>query len=103
MAESYYVSIQPHNSNGPLCVIASLQVDACVPNVIIQEFFYPYLEHYNEILTQPIEYADGFLKMPKGPGLGADSTKRPSANARPLTSLTRPAGWASTGSEAAPD
>ena len=92
MAESYYVSIQPHNSNGPLCVLASLQVDACVPNVIIQEFFYPYLEHYNEILTQPIEYADGFLKMPKGPGLGADLDEE-AIRKRPPIDLPHEAGW----------
>ena len=72
MVESYYVAIQPHNSNGPISTLASLQLDACVPNVAIQEFFYPYLEHYNEILTEPIEYADGYLKVPTGPGLGSD-------------------------------
>ena len=82
MAESYYVAIQPHNSNGPIATLASLQLDACVPNLAIQEFFYPYLEHYNEILTEPIEYADGYLKVPTGPGLGSDInedviTKRP--------------------------
>ncbi len=63
---------QPHNSNGPIGTIASLHVDASIPNCIIQEFFYPYLDHYNEILTEPIEYADGYLKIPDRPGLGTD-------------------------------
>ena len=72
MAEAYYISVQPHNSNGPIGTIASLHVDASIPNFIIQEFFYPYLDHYNEILTEPIEYADGYLKIPDRPGLGTD-------------------------------
>ncbi len=72
MAETYYVAVQPHNSNGPIGTIASLHLDASIPNCIIQEFFYPYLDHYNEILTEPIEYADGYLKIPDRPGLGTD-------------------------------
>ncbi len=72
MAEAYYVSVQPHNSNGPISTVASLHLDACIPNFIIQELFYPDLELYNEILTDPIEYEDGFLKIPTRPGLGTD-------------------------------
>ena len=72
MAETYYVSVQPHNSNGPLSTVASLHLDACIPNVQIQEFFYPYLERYNQVLTEPIEYRDGYLTIPQGPGLGTD-------------------------------
>lgn len=73
MAEAYYVTVQPHNSNGPISTVASLQLDASIPNVIFQEFFYPYLERYNEILTEPIEYSkDGYLAIPSRPGLGTD-------------------------------
>ena len=72
MAETYYISVQPHNSNGPIGTIASLHVDASIPNCIIQEFFYSYLDHYNEILTEPIECVDGYLKIPDRPGLGTD-------------------------------
>ncbi len=72
MAETYYVSVQPHNSNGPIGCLASLHLDACIPNFIFQEFFYPYLDYYNELLSDPIEYADGHVKIPDRPGLGAD-------------------------------
>ena len=37
MAEAHYVGFQPHNPYGPLCTIASLHLDACVPNFMIQE------------------------------------------------------------------
>ena len=92
MAESYYVAIQPHNSNGPIATLASLQLDACVPNLAIQEFFYPYLEHYNEILTEPIEYEDGYLKVPTGPGLGSDINEDAIAK-RPPINQPQPATW----------
>jgi galactonate dehydratase len=76
MAEAYYVSVQPHNSNGPICVLASLHLDASIPNVIFQEFFYPYLELYNEMLTEPIKYENGYLEIPNGPGIGADLNEK---------------------------
>ena len=72
MAETYYISVQPHNSNGPIATLASLHLDASIPNFLIQEFFYPYIEHYNEILTEPIVCEGGYLKIPSGPGLGSD-------------------------------
>lgn len=72
MAEAYYVAVQPHNSNGPVQTIASLHLDASIPNFIFQEFFYPYLDMYNEVLTEPIIYRDGYLEVPTAPGLGTD-------------------------------
>ncbi|MDP6513712.1 MAG: galactonate dehydratase [SAR202 cluster bacterium] len=72
MAESYYVSVQPHNSNGPISTVASLHLDACIPNVIFQELIYPRMERYNELLTEPIELEGGYLRIPDRPGLGTD-------------------------------
>ena len=72
MAESYYVAVQPHNSNGPISTVASLILDACIPNFIIQEFLYPHLEYFNEILTEPIVFENGYLHIPDGPGMGTD-------------------------------
>jgi galactonate dehydratase len=72
MAETYYVAVQPHNPNGPIQTVASMHLDASIPNFIFQEFFFPYLDHYNEILTEPIIYKDGYLEVPTGPGLGTD-------------------------------
>ena len=72
MAETYYIAVQPHNSIGPICTLASLHLDASIPNVIFQEFFYPYLELYNEMLTEPIKCENGYLEIPTSPGLGSD-------------------------------
>ena len=92
MAEAYYVAVQPHNSNGPISTIASLHLDTCIPNVIIQEFFYPYLEQYNEFFTEPIKYKDGYLAIPNGPELGTDLNEE-AIRKRPPVNLPHEATW----------
>jgi galactonate dehydratase len=87
MAESYYVSFQPHNANGPISTLASLQVDASSPNFIIQEFFYPNLQVYNQLLTEPIEYKGGYVTVPNKPGLGADLNENSIKNRPPRADL----------------
>ena len=37
MAEAFDVAVAPHCPLGPIALAASLQLDACTPNVIIQE------------------------------------------------------------------
>ena len=73
MAEVYYVPIAPHSATGPLLAAANLQLDASVPNFLIQEFFMPDIPLYNEILVENFIRMDGgCLDLPKGPGLSAD-------------------------------
>ena len=72
MAETYYVPIAPHNSNGPISTVASCHLDALTPNFFMQEIFINFLDLYNEVLTEPIVVEDGYLKVPEGPGWGTD-------------------------------
>ena len=71
MAEAHYVGFQPHNPYGPLCTIASLHLDACVPNFMIQEGgTHPWFQDvcFDGFPRQK----DGFLPLPQGPGLGIE-------------------------------
>ena len=71
MAEAHYVGFQPHNPYGPLCTIASLHLDACVPNFMIQEGgIHPWFQAvcFGNFPKQK----DGFLPLPEGPGLGIE-------------------------------
>ena len=71
MAEAHYVGFQPHNPYGPLCTIASLHLDACVPNFMIQEGgIHPWFQDvcFDGFPRQK----DGFLPLPQGPGLGIE-------------------------------
>lgn len=74
MAEAYNMRIQPHNCGSPVLTAASLQVDACVPNFIIQEL-YPYRipEHFQIVDHAPeLDVKGGTLPVPSRPGLGLD-------------------------------
>ncbi|MQG70527.1 MAG: hypothetical protein FI707_17310 [SAR202 cluster bacterium] len=71
MAEAHYVGFQPHNPYGPICTVASLQLDACTPNFMIQEGgLHPWFQDacFGDFPVQK----DGFLPLPEGPGLGVN-------------------------------
>lgn len=73
MAEVYYVGVAPHNATGPILTAANLQLDAVLPNFLIQEFFVPHMHIYDEILEENfIVMKDGHLELPKKPGLGVE-------------------------------
>ena len=78
MAEAYDIALAPHCPLGPIALAASLQVDAVSHNAFIQEQSLGI--HYNKgndlldyIKDRSVfEYENGFVKMPKNPGLGID-------------------------------
>jgi galactonate dehydratase len=73
-AETYHLHIQPHNCASPVATAASVQVDCCIPNFIIQEWF-PYREaEMYELVTEPFEFqvVDGAMPVPTQPGLGIE-------------------------------
>ncbi len=68
MAETYYAAIAPHCPLGPIALAASLQLDACTPNFLVQEHFTTG-EGY---LKVPFRIVDGYVALPSGPGLGIE-------------------------------
>jgi galactonate dehydratase len=78
MAEAYDIAVAPHCPLGPIAFAASLQLDACTPNVVIQEQSLGI--HYNvgndllDYLHDPnaIRYQGGYVEIPRGPGLGIE-------------------------------
>ena len=69
MAEAHYVGFQPHNPYGPFCTIASLHVDACTPNFMIQEGgIHPWFQ--DATVGDFPQQKDGYLPLPTDPGLG---------------------------------
>jgi galactonate dehydratase len=74
MAETYNMRIQPHNCASPVLTAASLQVDACIPNFLIQEV-YPYRipEHFQLVDHAPeLDIRKGILPISSRPGLGVE-------------------------------
>ena len=72
MAETYYVTLAPHNSNGPLSTVASLHLDMAINNCHMQELFLNSVDLYHEVLTNPIVIENGNGTPPAGPGWGTD-------------------------------
>lgn len=78
MAEAFDVAGAPHAPYGPIALAATMQVDACSPNVFIQEQSLGI--HYNQgydlldfVRNKDIfSYKDGYVDIPKLPGLGLD-------------------------------
>ena len=68
MAEVYYMHIMPHCAIGPVAFSASLQVDAVVPNFLIQEQIDPGLG--DGLLKEPWVVSNGHIELPTKPGLG---------------------------------
>ena len=68
MAECHYASVAPHNPYGPINLAAALQIDAAIPNFLIQEYV-----HLGEgYLRSPFIIEQGYLRVPTGPGLGIE-------------------------------
>jgi galactonate dehydratase len=68
MAEVYYAGIAPHCPLGPIALAASIQVDAAVPNFLIQE----QITLGEGYLVEPFKLSQGYVEIPKKPGLGIE-------------------------------
>ena len=66
------LAVAPHNSNGPISTVASVHLDACTPNAVIQELVVRRLPVYNELLTEPLVVQGGYIQLPEGPGWRVD-------------------------------
>ncbi len=72
IAEGYYAQMAPHIWGGPVITAAALQIDACIPNFLIQESIGTGGRFFNELLTEPLVWENGYYNVPTVPGLGID-------------------------------
>ncbi len=74
MADAHFVTVAPHNSQGPVCTAASVHVDFTLTNFKIQECFDDFVEPYikHAVPGCPEVNADGYFELPERPGLGLD-------------------------------
>jgi galactonate dehydratase len=71
-AETYGLHVQPHNCHGPIATAAAAQVDACIPNFIVQELV-PFRDRITyDLVNEPLELQveNSYMPVPEGPGLG---------------------------------
>jgi len=72
MAEAHYVLMAPHVWGGPIITAAALQLDAAIPNFLIQESIYKSNLFFDEIVEEPFVWEDGDLLVPDRPGHGVN-------------------------------
>ena len=72
MAETYYVSVAPHNPLGPIATAAAIQFGFATPNFLIQEAIRSDVPWRDEVVTAPVRVVDGHVSLPEGPGLGIE-------------------------------
>ncbi len=72
MAETYYISLAPHNPLGPIATVAAIHFGMATPNFLIQEAIradVPWREH---VVTSPVTIKDGYATLNDTPGLGVE-------------------------------
>ena len=74
MADAQYVTVAPHNPNGPVCSAASIHFAASIPNFLIMEEGGGFREAalYREVFTGGWKPASDFWEVPETPGLGVE-------------------------------
>ena len=79
MAESYYVSCAPHNPLSPVSTAVAVQLDACIPNFLMQEYISDIKPRKGklsfarkDLLVEPLKVENGYIKVPTKPGLGIE-------------------------------
>ena len=77
MAEVYYIHVMPHCAIGPLALAACMNVDASVPNFLIQESVGP--DFLAGVVESAWKVRDGFAALSTAPGLGVEVDEKEAA------------------------
>ncbi len=72
LAESFHVGVIPHNPLGPVSTAACVQIDACIPNFVLQEYTGDDLSPKRDMVVEPLRLVDGYLELPEVPGVGIE-------------------------------
>jgi galactonate dehydratase len=72
MADAHYVTIAPHNPNGPICTAASIHFAASIPNFLLMEEGNRNVEQYDAIFLNGWKPWPDYWEVPDAPGLGVD-------------------------------
>ena len=93
LAESWHVGIIPHNYLSPVSTAACVQLDAAIPNFVLQEYTGEDDPPKRNLVREPLRREGGYLVVPETPGLGVeldlDFIGSLAAESRPIFARTR--------------
>ena len=74
MAQASYITVAPHNPNGPLATAASAHLSASIPNFLMLERrgMVEDVARAEEVASPPLKMKDGKLLLPDAPGWGVE-------------------------------
>ncbi len=73
IAEAYGVELAFHNAFGPVQNAVTIQVDATIPNFLVQESFYDcFPEWKRQLVKDQPKVENGHIRVPTRPGLGVE-------------------------------
>ena len=71
LAQTYNIPVSMHDCTGPLTLFAGLHVGAAVANCCYQETVRAQIQTvYHELIDTEVRIANGYVDLPRGPGLG---------------------------------
>ena len=74
MSEVYYGNVAPHNPLGPISLASCIQLDACIPNFLVQE--HPGMANGEDLgigyIKEPFVIENGYICVSDKPGLGIE-------------------------------
>jgi galactonate dehydratase len=79
LAETYYVSVAPHNPLGPIATAVAVQFGFATPNYLIQEAIRSDVPWRDEVVAEPLIVKDGFIYPSDKPGLGIEVDEQAAA------------------------
>jgi len=79
MAESYYISVAPHNPLGPLATMVSLHIGFSTPNFLIQEVMRSDVPWRYDIIKEDFDIENGYFVRPTRPGIGIEIDEKEAA------------------------
>lgn len=72
IAEAYHSAVVTHNYLGPVLTAASVHLDTCIPNFIVQEYSKADEASHNAVYRTALRRIGGYIPVPEAPGLGVD-------------------------------
>lgn len=79
MAETYAITMAPHNPLGPLATMVNIHVGFSTPNFLIQEVMRSDVPWRDDVVDDPLRIENGFVLPPTRPGIGIEINEKEAA------------------------
>ena len=72
VAEAYHSAVVTHNFLGPVLTAASVHLDTCIPNFVVEEYSKADELLENAVFKTALRREGGYIPVPDAPGLGVE-------------------------------